>query len=71
MRCHQNLKGPKIAFVIVGNQQWPILRRYVDWVLAVVKAATPGSTHPLLWLRVLQKGVILLKKSPRAGVDRR
>jgi hypothetical protein len=43
MRYQQNLKGRRIAFVVVGNQQWPVLRRYVDKVLAAVDAATPGS----------------------------
>jgi len=42
MRYQQNLKGRKIAFVVVGNQQWPTLRRYVDRVVAAVNAATPG-----------------------------
>lgn len=39
----QNLKGRKIAFVVIGNQQWPTLRRYVERVVAAVNAATPGS----------------------------
>jgi hypothetical protein len=43
IRYQQNLKGRKIAFVVIGNQQWPILRRYVDRVVAAVNAATPGS----------------------------
>ena len=43
IRYQQNLDGRKIAFVILGNQQWPILRRYVDRVVAAVNAATPGS----------------------------
>jgi hypothetical protein len=43
MRYQQNLKGRKIAFVIIGNQQWPILRRHVERVVAAVNAATPGS----------------------------
>jgi hypothetical protein len=43
IRYQQNLKGRKIAFVVLGNQQWPILRRYVEMVLAAVDAATPGS----------------------------
>jgi hypothetical protein len=43
MRYQQNVKGRKIAFVVIGNQQWPILRRYVERVLAAVNAATPGS----------------------------
>ena len=43
IRYQQNLKGRKIAFVVIGNQQWPTLRRYVDRVVAAVNAATPGS----------------------------
>jgi hypothetical protein len=43
LRYQQNLTGRKIAFVIIGNQQWPTLRRYVERVVAAVNAATPGS----------------------------
>ena len=43
IRYQQNLKARKIAFVVVGNQQWPTLRRYVERVVAAVNAATPGS----------------------------
>jgi len=43
MRYQQNLTGRKIAFVVIGNQQWPTLRRYADRVVAAVSAATPGS----------------------------
>ncbi len=43
LRYQQNLKNRKIAFVVVGNQQWPTLRNYVDRVLAALNAATPGS----------------------------
>ena len=43
IRYQQNLTGRKIAFVVLGNQQWPVLRRYVDRVVAAVNAATPGS----------------------------
>jgi hypothetical protein len=43
MRYQQNLKGRKIAFLVIGNQQWPVLRRYVERVAAAVDAATPGS----------------------------
>src|SRR5208337_5622615 len=39
----QNPKARKIAFVVIGNQQWPTLRRYVERVVAAVNAATPGS----------------------------
>lgn len=43
MKYQQSLKDRKIAFVVLGNQQWPTLRRYVDRVVAAVNAATPGS----------------------------
>jgi hypothetical protein len=43
MRYQQNLAGRKIAFVVIGNQQWPTLRRHVQMVVAAVNAATPGS----------------------------
>lgn len=43
MRYQQNLTGRRIAFVVIGNQQWPVLRRYVGRVVAAVDAATPGS----------------------------
>jgi hypothetical protein len=43
MRYQQNLTGRKIAFIVIGNQQWPTLRRYVERVAAAVDAATPGS----------------------------
>src|SRR5580658_10194151 len=43
MRYQQNLKGREIAFVVIGNQQWPTLRRYVDRIVVAVNAATVGS----------------------------
>jgi hypothetical protein len=43
MRYQQNLKGRTLAFVVIGNQQWPTLRRYVERVAAAVNAATPDS----------------------------
>jgi hypothetical protein len=43
IRYQQNLKGREIAFVVIGNQQWPTLRRYVERVVAAVNAAAPGS----------------------------
>jgi hypothetical protein len=43
MRYQQNLKGRKIAFVVIGNQQWPTLRRYIERVVTAVNGATRGS----------------------------
>jgi hypothetical protein len=43
IRYQQNLTGRKLAFVVIGNQQWPVLRLQVERVLTAVEAATPGS----------------------------
>ena len=43
MRWQQNLSGLKIAIVVLGNQQWPDVRRHLDRIVAAVNAATPGS----------------------------
>ena len=43
MRYQQNLTRRKIALVVLGTAQWPVLRRYVARVVAAVSAATPGS----------------------------
>jgi hypothetical protein len=43
MRYQQNLQGRKIAIIVLGNAQWPVLRRYVDRVVVAVNASTPGS----------------------------
>jgi hypothetical protein len=43
IRYQQNLAGRAIAVVILGNAQWPLLRRHVDRVVAALNEATPGS----------------------------
>ena len=43
MRHQQSLTGRKIAVVVLGNAQWPVLRRYVDRVVGALNGATPGS----------------------------
>jgi hypothetical protein len=43
LRYQQNLTQRKIAIVVLGNAQWPTLRRYLERVVTVVNAATPGS----------------------------
>lgn len=43
LRYQQNLTGRKISIVVLGNAQWPVLRRHVERVVAAVDAATPGS----------------------------
>jgi hypothetical protein len=39
----QNLKGRKIAIVVLGMGRWSLIKPHVDQVVAAVSAATPGS----------------------------
>jgi hypothetical protein len=39
----QNLTGRRIAIVVLGNAQWPVLRQHVERVVAIVNVAIPGS----------------------------
>jgi len=43
VRFQQNLATRGIAVVVLGNPQWPVLRRHVELVVAAVNAATPGT----------------------------
>jgi hypothetical protein len=43
IRYQQNLVSRKLSIVVLGNAQWPVLRQYVERVVAAVNAATPGS----------------------------
>jgi hypothetical protein len=43
MRYQQNLSARKIAIVVLGHQQWPKLRLFLERVVAAVNAVQPGS----------------------------
>jgi hypothetical protein len=43
MRYKQNLAGRTIALVVLGKQQWPQLRPFIQRVVEAVNAAKPGS----------------------------
>jgi hypothetical protein len=43
MRYQQNLAGRKIGVVVLGLQQWPDLRPYVQRIVEAIKKAVPGS----------------------------
>jgi hypothetical protein len=43
IRYQQNLKGRKIAVVVLGNSAWRIVRKHLTRVVDAVNAATPGS----------------------------
>jgi hypothetical protein len=43
IRYQQNLAIRTIAIVVLGNPQWPVLRRHVDRVVVAVNAAKPAT----------------------------
>jgi hypothetical protein len=43
IRYQQNLKGRKIAIVVLGNSVWRVVRKHLDRIVEAVNAATPGS----------------------------
>ena len=43
IRYQQNLTDRKIAIVVLGQQQWPHVKPYIQRVVDAVNAATPGS----------------------------
>lgn len=43
LRYQQNLEGRKIAVVVLGRQQWPQVRGYVQRIVDAVNSAAPGS----------------------------
>lgn len=42
MRYQQNLTGRKIAILVLGQQQWVLLRPHIQLVVDAVNSATPG-----------------------------
>lgn len=43
IRYQQNLKGRRLAIVVLGNSDRPVVERHIHLVVAAVNAATPGS----------------------------
>jgi predicted nuclease of predicted toxin-antitoxin system len=43
LRYQQNLKDRKLAIVVVPTNNWPLLEKIADKVVAAVDAAAPGS----------------------------
>jgi hypothetical protein len=43
IRYQQNLSGRKIAIVVLGNSQWPVVQMHLDKISAAVEACMPGS----------------------------
>jgi hypothetical protein len=42
MKYQQNLKDRRIAIVVLGNSNRPIVHRYIERVITAVNAARPG-----------------------------
>jgi hypothetical protein len=43
IRYQQNLKARKIALVVLGHSQWPMVKLVVEHIFAAANAAEPGS----------------------------
>jgi hypothetical protein len=43
IRYQQNLKGRKIAIIVLGNSTWRIVRQHLDRITLAVNEAAPGS----------------------------
>jgi hypothetical protein len=43
MRYQQNLAGRRIALVVLGTPQWPVVKLHLEKIANAVIAATPGS----------------------------
>src|SRR5436853_520336 len=43
MRYQQNLAGRRIALVVLGTPQWPIVKFHLEKIAAAVNAAEAGS----------------------------
>lgn len=43
IRHQQNLTGRKIAIIVLGAAQWPVLRLHIERLVAAVSSVMPGS----------------------------
>ncbi len=43
IQYQQNLSDRRIAVVVLGNQQWPLVELHLDKITAAIDTATPGS----------------------------
>ena len=43
MRYQQNLEGRKMALVVLGTPQWPIVKLHLEKIAAAVNVATAGG----------------------------
>jgi hypothetical protein len=43
MRHQQNLRGRRIALVVLSTPRWPVVRLHMEKIAAAINAAKPGS----------------------------
>jgi len=43
MRHQQNLRGRRIAVVVLSTPRWPVVRLHLERIAAAVNAAAPGT----------------------------
>jgi len=43
IRYQQNPTGRKIALVVLGNQQWPLVKLHLEKITSAIEACIPGS----------------------------
>ena len=43
IRYQQNLRDRKIAILVLGTPQWPVVRLHIERIVAALNSATPGS----------------------------
>jgi hypothetical protein len=43
IRYQQNLADRKIALVVLGNQQWPLVKLHLEKIRAAIDSCMPGS----------------------------
>jgi hypothetical protein len=43
MRYQQNLRGRRIALMVLSTPRWPVVRLHIEKIVAAINAVTPGS----------------------------
>lgn len=43
IRHQQNLRGRRIAIVVLSTPRWPVVRSHIERIAAAVNAAAPGT----------------------------
>ena len=47
LRYQQNLRGRRLAILVLGSTSWPRIRERVDAIQAAVDTSTPGAYYEL------------------------